>query len=270
VKFLSAARWLLLPWLCLGLAGCFPTSTNPLDEQKDPHFLLGQDRVNSKDFKGAIESFEKSLEANPRSASAHFELGWLYEEKDPNPAAAIYHYESFLKLRPSSDKVDIVKPRIIACKQEMAKSVLISLGTQTTQRDLEKLRVELEKTLVENNQLRAQLVQAQQQLAVFQAQSQAARTPVTSTPLVPTAPRSNSLTTTTPAAETPRPVASSSNAPAKASAPTASRKHNVQSGENPVAIARKYNVKLDALLSANPGLDPKRLKIGQTINIPTP
>ena len=40
------------------------------------------------DYKGAIESFSKALEVNPRSAKAHFELGWLYEEKDPDPAAA--------------------------------------------------------------------------------------------------------------------------------------------------------------------------------------
>jgi len=45
--------------------------------------------------------------------------------------------------------------------------------------------------------------------------------------------------------------------------------HTVKSGETPGAIAKKYGVKVDALLTANPRLDPKRLQVGQTLNIPT-
>jgi LysM repeat protein len=44
----------------------------------------------------------------------------------------------------------------------------------------------------------------------------------------------------------------------------------VRAGDTPAAIARKYGVKLDALLAANPGLNPKRLKVGQSITIPSP
>jgi len=29
-------------------------------------------------------------------------------------------------------------------------------------------------------------------------------------------------------------------------------------------------VKLEALIAANPGLDPKRMKVGQTVTIPAP
>ena len=52
------------------------------------------------DYQGAIQAFEESLEANPHSAAAHFELGWLYDEKESDPAAAIYHYQQYLKLSP--------------------------------------------------------------------------------------------------------------------------------------------------------------------------
>jgi nucleoid-associated protein YgaU len=48
------------------------------------------------------------------------------------------------------------------------------------------------------------------------------------------------------------------------------RTHTVKAGENPSAIAKQYGLKLDALMAANPRLDPKRLKVGQTLNIPTP
>ena len=58
-------------------------------------------------------------------------------------------------------------------------------------------------------------------------------------------------------------------APQTAKAPAA-RSHVVKSGDTPATIARQHSVKLEALLAANPGLDPKRLKIGQTLTIPAP
>jgi LysM repeat protein len=55
-----------------------------------------------------------------------------------------------------------------------------------------------------------------------------------------------------------------------ASVAGAMRTHKVQAGENPSSIARKYGLKLDALMAANPKLDAKRLLPGQTLNIPAP
>ncbi|NCG08606.1 MAG: LysM peptidoglycan-binding domain-containing protein [Verrucomicrobia bacterium] len=42
----------------------------------------------------------------------------------------------------------------------------------------------------------------------------------------------------------------------------------IQSGDTFSSIASKSGVKLQALLDANPGVDPRRLRIGQTITIP--
>jgi LysM repeat protein len=44
----------------------------------------------------------------------------------------------------------------------------------------------------------------------------------------------------------------------------------VTTGETPAAIARKFGVNLNMLLAANPGLNPKKLRVGQTINLPPP
>ena len=63
--------------LGIALSGCTPPDQSREDERKEPHFVLGQNRVNAMDYQGAIEAFEKSLEANPHSATAHYELGWL-------------------------------------------------------------------------------------------------------------------------------------------------------------------------------------------------
>src|SRR5262245_10443577 len=128
--------------LLLGCSGCLPSGRSQLEEEKEPHFLAGKSRVNGMDYQGAIEEFEKALEVNPRSASAHFELGWLCDEKDANPAAAIYHYEHFLKLRQNPDKDEIVKQRIYRCKQDLAKAVLPLPTTPAMQRELEQLAEE--------------------------------------------------------------------------------------------------------------------------------
>jgi LysM repeat protein len=42
----------------------------------------------------------------------------------------------------------------------------------------------------------------------------------------------------------------------------------VQAGDTPAAIARRYGFKLDALMAANPGLNPTRMKVGQVLNLP--
>ena len=123
----------------VALSGCTPSGRSQLSEEKEPHFVLGKSRVNAMDFQGAIEAFEQSLEANPHSATAHFELGWLYDEKTSDPAAAIYHYQEYLKLNPNADNADVIKQRIYRCKQQLAADVLPLPSAPAAQQQLEKL-----------------------------------------------------------------------------------------------------------------------------------
>jgi LysM repeat protein len=48
------------------------------------------------------------------------------------------------------------------------------------------------------------------------------------------------------------------------------RIHTIASGETLASIARKYNIRLSALQSANPKTEAKRLRPGQTLVIPSP
>jgi tetratricopeptide (TPR) repeat protein len=252
--------------LCAGVTGCLPPSQSPLDDEKEPHFIEGKQAVNTMDFNGAIDEFEKAVEANPRNASAHFELGWLYEEKEPDPAAAIYHYQQFLKLRPNADTAEAVKQRITNCKQDLAKAVLPLPSAPGVQHDLEQL-------VQENKQLRAEL---EQWRAYYRAQTnhpvQVATQSVTLQPVQPVQ---------QPVQQVQQPVQThtvSSNPPPQYHAPstrtaspratTPSRTYVVQPRDTLAAISRKFNVKLDALASANPGIDVRRLRVGQTVNIP--
>jgi LysM repeat protein len=252
VGFFRTALLLLVGVL---LSGCLPSG--PKDEEKEQFFLAGKSQVKTRDFKGAIESFEKAVEVNPKSAPAHFELGCLYDQKESDPAAAIYHYECYLKLSPNSGKEEIVKSHILACKQQLAQTV--SLGPVT-----DKLQRELEQLLEENKRLREDLEKwrayaARQQNASSQA---SARSP---------APRAvQPSVAEQPAASGASPSNSASPVRLPTAPATTLRTHIVKAGETPTIIARKYGVKVEALMAVNPKLDPRRLQVGRVVTIPAP
>ena len=254
-------------WVVVMLAGCSPDQGR-MDDEKEPHFVLGKSKVNAMDYQGAVEAYEASLEANPRSAAAHFELGWLYEQKAPDPAAAIYHYEQYLKLDPNADNAAIIKLHIQSCKQQLAADVLPLPSTPAAQQQLEKL-------VEQNRQLQAQVDRLNDVVkswnAYYASQLASARTNATPTP-----------DQSVPAPQIPRPTPPAQPVSAQPNNPTvraatatrataaAPRTHTVVSGETAAAIARKAGITLDALQSANPGVNLGRIRVGQTLNLPPP
>ena len=231
-------------------SGCLPSS--PGDEEKEPYFQAGKSRVNTMDFKGAIESFEKAVEVNPKSAPAHFELGWLYDQKESDPAAAIYHFERFLKLAPNSGKEEMVKTRILACKQQLAQTVSLGLVTEKQQREFEQLAEETKRLREDVEKWRAYAIhlqtltnQASAPLPVGGA--------VQSPGLGQARPSDSPGTARLSVAPTPPP-----------------QTHTVKAHETPSFIARKYGVRVESLMAANPKLDARHMKVGQTLIIPLP
>lgn len=235
------ARAVFAAFLVAALCGCIPSGSSQPDEEKEPHFQRGRERVNAMDYGGAIESFEKALEVNPHSGAAHFELGWLYADKQPEPAAAIYHYERYLKLRPRAENADTIRQHIFRLKQDLAKAVLPLPSTPGVQRQLEQLMEENKRLTEEVGKWRA-----------YHANRGAGP------------PTNASVANPNPAAPAQSHVQTNPQPAVRA----ATRTHRVQAGDTPSSIARKYNVKLDALMSANPGLEPRRMQVGQVVNLP--
>jgi LysM repeat protein len=247
-------RGVLAVLLCAELNGCLPSGQSQWEEEKEPHYLTGKSCISSMDYRGAIEAFETALEVNPHSASAHFQLGWLYEEKEPDPAAAIYHYEQFLKLRPNADNAEVIRQHINNCKQDLARTVLPLPVTPGMQREFEQLAEENKRLRVDNEKWRAYF---------------ASQTPAPASPPGQTASRVAPVSSQAQSAPGNPAPQNATNESGQPTVPTP-RTHVVQSGETPFAIARKYRVKLDALMNANPGLDPRRLRVGQTLYVPPP
>ena len=257
--------------------------SNPLDEEKEPHYVLGKSRVNAMDYEGALQAFEESLEANPHSAQAHYQMAMLYENQDSvaDPAAAIYHYQQYLKYDPKANNADLIAQRITGCKQKLAENVLQLPSTPATQQQLERLAEE-------NHRLHDQVSQWQ---AYYAAQQAAAKTnpptpqvtrvtqpeyatPVRATSLTPeavTTPTATATTGTGTSAGT-RAISTSTStqygtAPARVSQP---RTYLVVKGDTLASIARKQGISLTALEEANPSVNPKKLKAAQVLNLPAP
>lgn len=253
---MSLVRW-FLPLLCLVLAGCRLGSEAHSDDQKDPYYLAGKNRLQERDFPAAVEMFEKALDVNPRSASAHFELGVLYDQQVNDYPAALYHYQRAITINSNFVSADLARQRIQGCKRELAKSVVLLPTTEALQKEVEALR--------EENQRLKQNLQTWQNYYAGRG--------VTLSNLVHAPTNSSPRTTQTIiAARNETPPNPSRVAPIGRSNPpaTSSRVHKVASGETLSAIARRYNVRLASLQAANPTMDARRLRPGQTLIVPPP
>jgi tetratricopeptide (TPR) repeat protein len=220
------------------LIGCTESTEIPNDEQ-NPHFQRAHEMINAQDFKGAIGEFEQVLEKNPRSAATHFELGWLCEnDKIRNYAAAIYHYQKHLELKPDSERAEQVRERIGACRRELANGEFPLPTSQNLQK-------ELDRQTAENIMLKQQLDSLKGQLAMAQL----------------------ALTNQAMAAANLRTGTSAVQGDAMAQ-PRVPRTYQIQSGDTISGIASRFKLKTSAVLAANPKIKPEKLQVGQNIHLP--
>jgi LysM repeat protein len=252
MSFWSAAiRFSLLAAVLWWGGGCGPILESSSDETKNPHFQVGMNRKISRDYQGAIEAFKKALEANPHSGAAHYELGLIYYQNVHDYAAAIYHFQEYLALRPNAPQRDLLSQFIMVCKQELAREVSLAIVNQQVQRQLDELARE-------NLGLRQKVEMLSQQLALATNRPLVLQEVSSNLPpaRVPTRLRKEDRLTTS---------VSSREGSAE---PGRARTHTIRAGDTLAALARRYGVRLSGLIAANPGLDPKRMRVGQVINIP--
>jgi LysM repeat protein len=291
-KWPASWRVILISVFCCFFSGCLPVSDTPADDEKDPNVIEGRKMENMMDWKGAVEAYERAIQANPRNATAHFNVAVLYDQRMHNPLAAAYHYQTHLELRPNSGYTEAIKPRLIGCKMEIAKTVTFGVVNEQVHRDLAKLTNDLAVARQQNDALRAQLAAKPTVVTnylkyfvtnwvyVTNALSPSAR-PVTNTAIAQTqraATNTTARVTPLPPMQTnavgrtePRTVSGGSQASryAQSRLPAATRTYVVRAGETMAEVARRNGVSLQKLMAANSSIDPKRMKPGQTLNIPS-
>jgi tetratricopeptide (TPR) repeat protein len=272
--FLAKARRLcFIAGFGLLLAGCWRSYDSPGDEQKEANYNRGKSLLTRGDYPGAADAFEKALEVNPRNASAHFELWFLYEQHLKDYVSALYHGTRFRKLRPDSTYSGLVRQHMDSCIQELAKNAPLGPVTPQLQREIERLNNQ-------NKDLHLQIAALTEKLALATNRPP----PIVSREDTPA--RENRLA---PAAAPPnRTAGASARAPvrtgrpltvvaAKASASyfkaipprnSVAKTRVVKPRETLTTIARQYGLSVNALQKANPSIDARRLRAGQTLKIP--
>ena len=230
--------------MAAALAGtaCKPVPDNS-QEDKEPHYLNGRRLVQQMDWDGALKAFHKALEANPRSALAHYEIGLIHLSHRKDPAASIYHLQRYLEFKSDAPNKDEINGHIQGQREVLARDVR-GIADHPAQ-SIQQLKAQLNAVMVENQALRHQLTAS--------GLTPNPRPATNSNPIVITPPgNTNPGGSTTATPNAPRPL----------------KQHKIKAGENPSSIARQYGISLSKLLAANPGLNPARLQIGQELKIP--
>ncbi len=74
------------------------------DPKKHPLYLKGIQLRDEGDSQAAETYLKRYLEKVPESPHGHLALASLYDETLNNPAAALYHYDEYLRLAPEDDQ----------------------------------------------------------------------------------------------------------------------------------------------------------------------
>ena len=262
--------FLVLLGFLVGLgAGCDRIGSGPGAEQREANYISGQNFAMQGQKEKAIASFEQAVLVNPSNSAAHLALGDLYYGQLEFINAA-YHYGRYLQLLERRGQ----KPDITAadnqrnCEMQLAVKFSRELSRQQNDLEIDALRRQIAEkdSLIQRLQAQAlsqgsstnPVAVATSPAGQTRANLSAERSPVAST----NAPVSNNDTVRS---GSPSPAGS---ATAKAAPSSSARTHTVQSGETPSIIARKHGITLKALLAANPGLNPSRLKVGMVLKLP--
>ncbi len=265
--------------LSLLVSGCGWLERAAGDPKQEAHYMQGENLRRSSMYVPAREAFQKAIEINPANYFAHQELGDLYYQYFNDPGTALYHYRRYLEIGQRVNGRTFTDPTTETCIQgsefKLAERVVARLAR-------ERSTVELDQLKRENDALRQQLTEAQRQLQIRAlearnavgtgAGSDAVRTP-SGSGTTPPPPVNNPTTNRPPTRPTglvqPEPprVHTPPSTPTPPPAP-APRTYKVKSGDTPMTIARANGIGLPALLAANPGLDARRLKVGQTLQLP--
>lgn len=278
--------WLGILWVMLLGSGCDRWESGSQNEAHEANYIEGNNLRMQGQTNRAIQSFERALHANPANSQAHMAIADLFRETEDYTSAA-YHYNRCSRLlaergvKPDPTLAGLLEQ----CELRLALKYSERLGRQQTDARVDELR----QKVAERDDAIQKL---QQELARLRLSTNAPATPsaggsggglVRDPAPVQTRSPSVAVTPSTNLVTAPSNPTTSSNSSQSRTAPTRTpvstgtpstaprtRSYTVRAGDTAASIARRAGVSTKALLAANPGLNPNRMKVGQTVNIPNP
>ena len=292
-------RALILLPACLLLAGCDGIWGGGDDEAKNALLAEARTKKLQLDYTGSIALLEKALEANPRLARAHWDLGLIYYQSTPeiqDYVFAIYHFRKLLQIDPNWKQADTVSNFINICKLELAKTAPLGPPTTASERLVSQLTTSVHKLDADKRQLFDALNQTQLQMQKLKAENAQLRAevlrlqPPAPVPVPPGGPPAGSLSNALPPRPLvsanpppglnpgPRPLpgtnppvmgrATTSTVPSARPAVPSPPVYRVKAGDTLSAIARTHGLKVSDIQTANPGVDARHLKVGLDLKLP--
>ena len=273
-------RWPLIGCLAAALlgAGCDRLTKGEDDERHEANFLNAINLQTQGRDDEALKAFNRALEANPQSASAHREIGQLCLDKKRDYALAVFHLRRHQQIKASRSSKTTKDPGDYAVEQQIKQAQILLAAEFTDQIGQQQNQSKIDELKRRNAELETTVTRLNQQIALRgapvvvanpappppspQVQTQAAAVPVKDLAPGPVA-------AAAPAAVVrPTDTKTGSPAPKPASRASAARTHVVKAGEVPAAIARRYGISVQELMAVNKGIDPRRMRAGQTLNLP--
>ena len=243
--------------------GCDRFRPHSSDERTEANFQtaynLGLQGLND----DAIKAYYRALEANPYNATAHRELGQLFFDRKHDYVLAVYHLRRCQQIRTNRNDREAndysVEQIIKQAQLQLAIEFSSQIGRQQAQSQVDELKrrnAELEAAVARLSQQLGQNARPVPDNTLAAQPKPVADTPKRNVPPEPTR-----------AAEPVKPVARAVEPPVTKPAVTP-RTHVVKSGETPDSIARQYHLKAQQLMNATKGVDARKLRVGQTLNLP--
>jgi len=203
--------------------------------EHNPLFLKGKQLRQDGNPVEAESYFRRFLQKNPDSPGGHLALAGLYDEVLENPAAALYHYDEYLRLVPENapdrETVEgyrrLVRAKLLRKLSGEPLPALPAAALAEENRDLRKLNERLKTYIIDQNRRIAELLK--------------------------------------------RPESAPTSAPVETTSNSGGRTYTVQAGDTPGKIARKFYgsaSKYPKIMDANQLSGATNLHVGQTLVIP--
>ena len=119
-------------------------------ELDDPEFRQGLTYIKQHEPRRALECFLRIIDSRKGAAESHLEAGRMYIDlKEPLPA--IYHFNEYIRLKPTSDQSKIVRQMIKTAEKLYLEQIPgrplepDAIGTTDQNMQIQKLRAENEK-----------------------------------------------------------------------------------------------------------------------------